>query len=501
MIRFPLFVLLASGLLAQTPLPLPQAPVRILIPDAAAFDAELSGGFRTFLTGTAPSEPVTAAWRKSRVGSKLENQWRLLGRDLPWSWVQIAQLRPRSVGLALLQVGQLEAVLVVDTPLAKLPIPLPKGAARSHQGVGYTLVTRGAGDGGDPDRRLGLAWARMGSRLILATSERSMVLAIQAAQAGTGLTPGLPGLAAMELDLDALRRDRYFRREFPFPQGPETGLVRATLRREQGRMVEIRTGTGESRPGVYRFDPAGCAAAGWEGGQGFWTAFRSGLLEPVPAPEDLPVPALGPLPDTVPAPEGYAVDFTRARPRAGARPGEAADLEPWRELLARQPVTSWGYCITGDGARRIVFPWPEALDPAFLERCLATARRRAGAATVVRVDGAQEIRVGPGLPVLALRRAGPLLWAAASAKDLQRLPEPRPEPDLVRWGRVELGAVRAEAGRWARVEGPERPETVRPLSDQVLGLLGWMPSVTSLTLERRRTAQGWEERLRFGTGP
>jgi len=109
--------------------------------------------------------------------------------------------------------------------------------------------------------------------------------------------------------------------------------------------------------------------------------------------------------------------------------------------------------------------------------------------------------VGPGLPVLALRRAGPLLWAAPSAQAIQDLPEPRLDPGLVRWGRVDLRAVRGEAGRWARVEGPARPETVRPLSDQVLGLLGWMPSLTSLAVERRRTADGWEERVQFGTGP
>jgi hypothetical protein len=149
----------------------------------------------------------------------------------------------------------------------------------------------------------------------------------------------------------------------------------------------------------------------------------------------------------------------------------------------------------------MAFPWPEALDDAFLERCRATAARRAGRATVVPAGGAREIQVGPGLPVLALRRAGPLLWAAPSAQAIQDLPEPRLDPGLVRWGRVDLRAVRGEAGRWARVEGPARPETVRPLSDQVLGLLGWMPSLTSLAVERRRTADGWEERVQFGTGP
>jgi hypothetical protein len=501
-----LAALLACAVLpAQEPLPLPEAPLRIVIPDAAAFDAELSGEFRAFLAG-APrgGEPVTAAWRRSRVGSKLENQWLLLGRDLPWTWVQITQLRPRAVGLALLDVGHLEAVLVVDTPLAQLPLTLPKGAARTHRGAAYTLVTRGAADGSaDKDRRMGLAWARLGTRLILATSERSMGLAIDAAQAGRGLRTPLQGLAAMELDLDALRKDRYFRREFPFAQGPETGLVRAALRREQGRLVEVRTGASEPRSGVYRFDGAGYAAAGWEpGGQGFWAAFRRGLLEPVPAPEDRPVPAPGPLPDAAPGPpSSYIVDFTQPRPLPGTRPGQEADLGPWRALLAQQEIPSWGFFITGDGVRRMAFPWPEAMDPDFLERCRATAGRRAGRASVVEVDGAREIRVGPGLPVLALRRAGPLLWAAPSARYLEGLPEPKLDPQLVRWARVDLGAVRAEAGRWAKVEGPEQPERVRPLSDQVLGLLGWMPAVTSIAVERRRTADGWEERVQFGDGP
>jgi hypothetical protein len=498
-----LFAALLALRLWAEPLPLPEAPLRLAIPDAAAFDAALTGEFRAFLSG-APrdGEPLTAAWRKSRVGSKLENQWRLLGRDLPWTWTQIARLRPRRLGLALLQVGQLEAVLVVDTPMAQLPFPLPRGAARTHQGAGYTLVTRGAGDtGADPDRRMGLAWARRGSWLILATSERAMRLALEAAQSGRGLEPPLAGLAAMELDLDALRRDRYFRREFPFVQGPETGLVRAALRREPSGLVELRTGTTEPRGGVYRFDPAPFAAAGWEAGPGFWAAFRRGLLEPVPAPEDLPGPAPGPLPDAVPIqPGAYAVDYTRPRTMA-AHPGEEADLGPWKALLARQDVDSWGFSVSAGGVRRMAFPWPAAMDDAFLECCRATAARRAGKATVALVDGAREIRVGPGLPALALLRAGPLLWAAPSAADLKDLPEAAPDPGLVRWGRVDLRAVRAQGPRWARVEGPERPEAVRPLCDQVLGLLGWMPAVTSLTVERRRTPDGWEERVRFGTGP
>ena len=46
-----------------------------------------------------------------------------------------------------------------------------------------------------------------------------------------------------------------------------------------------------------------------------------------------------------------------------------------------------------------------------------------------------------------------------------------------------------------------RPETVRPLSDRVLGLLGWMPEVRSIAVERRRAGGAWEERVTFGTGP
>ena len=98
---------------AATPLPLPQAPVRIVIPDPDAFDAALTSGYRQFLTG-APDEndPVVSAWRKTQVGSKLEDQWSRLSKDLPWTWEQIHALQPTAVGIALLQVGHLEAVLV-----------------------------------------------------------------------------------------------------------------------------------------------------------------------------------------------------------------------------------------------------------------------------------------------------------------------------------------------------------------------------------------------------
>ena len=500
--RTALMLMAASLLAAEAPLPLPDAPLRMVIPDVQAFDAALTGDFRRFLAG-APrdGEPVTAAWRRSRVGSKLEDQWSRLSPDLPWTWKEILQLKPRALGLALLEVGHLEAVLVVDTPLAQLPLALPKGTPKTHGGVAYALVTRGAADGsGDKDRRMGLAWARLGTRLILATSERALKLALTEAQAGRGLEPPLPGILSMDLDLDALRKDRYFRREFLWPDGPERGRVKVALQREGGHLVEVRRGTADARPGVYTFQAAG-GAQGWEpDGSGFWTAFRRGLLEPVPQPLDRPVPALAPLPEAAGGEDPYAVDLTKPALVPGGAKGEEGDLLPWKALLAKVPVTSWGFWVTKDGVRRLAFPWPEARDAEFLELCRATEERRAGRATVSKVGGAQEIRVGPGLPALALRRAGPVLWAAPSARDLQDVPSPRADAAVLRWARVDLDAVRAEKDRWAKAEGPARPEQVRPLSDQVLGLLGWIPGTRSLAVERRRAGDGWEERVVFGAG-
>ena len=91
------------------------------------------------------------------------------------------------------------------------------------------------------------------------------------------------------------------------------------------------------------------------------------------------------------------------------------------------------------------------------------------------------------------------MWVAPAARHLDTVREPQPSADIVRWARVDLAAVRAEAARWQRAEGPGSPEETRPLSDRVLGLLGWVPQTTSLTLERRKTPDGWSERLVFGT--
>jgi hypothetical protein len=220
----------------------------------------------------------------------------------------------------------------------------------------------------------------------------------------------------------------------------------------------------------------------------------------MPALVDEPVTALAPLPmaGAQTSEDRYAVNFTKPKVSAGGAKTEEGDLLPWKALLARQPVSSWGYALTADGARRMVFPWPVNLDAEFLEACRATAVRRAGRATVQTVGDVQEIRVGPGLPALALRRMGGLLWVGASARALKDVPQPRADADLIRWAQVDLATVRAESARWAKVEGPARPEQVRPLSDRVLGLLGWMPATRTLRVERHRTAAGWSETVTFG---
>ncbi len=490
---------------ADGPPPLPDGPVRILIADPLAFDAALKGGYRQLLVGDpGADDPVVAAWRKTQVGSKLEDQWTRLSGDLPWTWEQIRKLQPRSVALALLDVGHLEAVLVIDTPLAQLPLTLPAGKQGTHGGVSYAMVAKGAADGSeDHDRRMGLAWARMGSRLILGTSERALLRAIDEAQAGRGFQTPLAGLISMELNLDALRKDRYFRREFLFPEGPEKGRMRAALRQEGGQLVEVREGANEPRKGVFTFTVPAFAAMGWEAeGQAFWPTFRRGLLEPIPTLTDQPVAAPAALPPAGSATgeDRYAVDLTRPKLNVGGPGWEAGDIATWHALLGRQSVSSFGFWVTSDGVRRMAFPWPATMDDTWIEACRATIARRAGRATVVKVGDTQEIRVGPGLPALALRRTGPVLWAAPSAKDLKDAPQPKSEDDLIRWASVDLGAVRTEGARWMKVEGPARPEQVRPLSDRVLGLLGWMPTTHTFSVERRRTASGWTERVVFGGG-
>jgi hypothetical protein len=506
MSAFTLLMLLAAVPVPTTrsPLPLPEAPVRLVIPDPAAFDAALSGAFRKALTGQIEEEdPVARAWRQSRVGAKLEAQWEHFSADLPWTWEQIKALAPRSVGLALLEVGHLEAVLVVETALAALPVALPSGTARSHAGATYQLVAPGgADDSPDPERRMGLAWARAGGRLFLATSERAMRLALTAQAEGRGFAPPLPGLVGLELDLDALKRDRYFRREFLFGLEDATGRVRAALRMESGHFVEVREGTGVVAGNAASFDAEGAAAAGWQAdGSSFWHALRAGLLEPIPRLAERPVPSLTALPALRTATEDrYLLNLETAKPTPGAPASEEGELAAWRELLAREPIAGWGYRLGQDGSRRLVLAWPEARQAELEALCRATVERRAGRATLVAVGDAREIRVGPELPALALRRTGEFVWIGPSAHDLAAAPRPTRAATLTRWGRVDLRAVRATGARWPRAEGPQSPESLRPFSDRVLGLLGWMPSVSWLSVERRQSTGGWSEQVVFG-GP
>src|SRR5262249_38527629 len=161
---------------AAAPLPLPDAPVVLVITDAPAFDAALGGGFRAALTGEmSQDDPVAAAWARTRVGAKLVAEWGKLSKDASLDWNGLMSVKPRAIGLALLSAGDLEAVLALETPLAELPLALPAGEAKSHRGAAYHFIAKGAGDDRTGARRLGLAWARSKGVLLLATSEHALV--------------------------------------------------------------------------------------------------------------------------------------------------------------------------------------------------------------------------------------------------------------------------------------------------------------------------------------
>src|SRR5574340_473859 len=365
---------------AQPLLPLPDAPVRLVIPDPTAFDAALTGSFRAAATAQLRSDdPLLSAWRQSPVGSKLEAEWTKLAADLPWTWSDITRLQPRAVGMALLSAGNLEALLVIDTRLAALPFAPPAGRTKTHAGVPYSLVTAGAGDVlGSDQRRMGLAWARHQSLLLVATSERAIKLAIDEMVAGGGVSAFLPGLASLELDLDRLRQNRYFVREFRLGAAGDTGRVRAALRLEAGHLVEVREGRGPRPAPAFLFD-ANAAAAGWEpDADGFAPALRAGLLEPLPTLLDRPVPPLTPLPTTAAqVSDAYLVRLDRPLVVSGA-PWEEGDVARWREIAERRPAAGWGWRLAGDGGRAIVFAWPQARQDEIEGACRDTLTRRAG---------------------------------------------------------------------------------------------------------------------------
>jgi hypothetical protein len=501
-----LALLLAIGTTLPLPaaeplLPLPEAPVVLVSFDPAALDRALSGGFRKALTGSLDVEdPVARGLRQTRVGGKLDEQWALFAADLPLSWSEIAAMKPTSLGLALLSAGDLEAVLAVRTPLAQLPVTLPAGEARSRNGVPYAFVSRGAGDERTLDRRMGLAWARVDGTLLLATSERALLLSLDRAAAKKGFASFLPGTVSARLDLAALRKDRYFRREFLFAEGlegTESGVLLCALREENGRLVEVREGLAPRGPAAQRWSTEGrrVAAAGWETASGrFPAALRRGLLEPVPSPSERPGGALRPLPDPNAAQgERYLVDLTKPVPAAGE--GDAAELPRWTAFLEGLDLEGWGWEVSTDGARRLLVKVPPAKEAELLDLAKATLTRRAGATTAAPAS----LTVGPALPGLAWARRGDWLWLAASERHLEGAPSPSADGDLVRWSRLDLDAVRAEKAPWRDAEGAVFEGRVRPFSDRILGLLGWAPKTSSVAVERRQEGDRFRERIVFAS--
>ena len=486
---------------AEPLLPLPEAPVVLFVSDPAALDRVLAGGLRQALSGKISAEdPVMKGLRQTRIGGKLDEQWALFSADLPLTWNEITAMKPTALGLALLSAGDLEAVLALRTPLAQLPITLPAGEARSRGGVSYSVVSRGAGDERTLDRRLGLAWARVDGTLLVATSERALLLALDRAAAKQGYSPFLPGLLSARLDLTALRSDRYFRREFLFAEGlegTESGILLCALREENGRLVEVREGEAPRGPAAPRWGTDGrrVAASGWEtSGRRFPSALRRGLLEPVPSPAARPGLGLKPLPDPNAAQgERYLVDLTKAIPASGE--GDTAELPRWSTFLDALLIEGWGWEVGADGARRLLLKVPAEKEAEFVDLAKATLTRRAGVAA----SASSHLDVGPALPGLAWARRGDWLWLAASESHLAGVPTPTPDPDLVRWSRLDLEAVRAESTPWRDAEGASFEGRVRPFSDRILGLLGWAPKTTSVTVERRQEGNRFRERVVFAS--
>jgi hypothetical protein len=490
----------ASLAAAPAGLPLPDAPVVLVIPDASAFDAALGGGFRAALTGgLSEDDPVAAAWARTRVGAKLSAEWAKLGKDVSLDWNALLSLKPRALGLALLSTGNLEAVLALDTPLAELPLALPKGEAKTHRGAAYRLVAPGAGDDKTGSRRIGLAWARVNGVLLFSTSEHALLLALDRAIDGKGVAPFLPGLASVRLDLPALRKDLYFRREFLFAEGrtgPPDGVLLAALRVENGRLVETREAAlaepGSRRAARWTFAGRDVAAAGWEtDGARLQHALRRGLLEPVPSPPQRPVPERRALPDPAAANDRYLVDI--GVPMAAEGKGGEGELPRYGEVLAAAAKDGFGWEIASDGSRRLAIEAGPDLETKLTALAEETAARRAGRVT----RGDHALAVGANLPAFAWRRTGAWLWLAAKASDLDGVPEPRREKDVARWGRLTTAALAADGRLWTHAEGAFSPETTRPFSDRVLGLLGWAPRLAAIDVERRVDGARMLETVRF----
>lgn len=493
-------------------LPLPAAMIRLFIPDVPAFDAALSGGFKKALYGTLPEDDgVARGFAQSQVGAKLHDQWTRFHGDTALSFETLIELQASRAALSVLNIGHMEMVLVLETPLAALPDIFEAGTSRIDHGKTYHLVRTGAADeGADGETRMGLAWSRDRGLLLIATSERAMKLALAALAAGERFTPKLEGLAGLELDLDALQSDLYFKRDFLFgslPNAAESrGKLSAALRLESGRLVEVREGPlAAAGPRGAVFEAKDAVSSGWIGDSSALLAeLRRGVLEPIPAPALLPRLAVAPLPASkaASAEDRYATSIEAPALSPGGSASEAAEIEAWTALLAAQPVPGFGYLVTPSRARLLAIPWPKEKDADITALLEATLTRR-GARLAPSSSGAdsRQYLLGPGLPVLAFKRTGEFIWLAPSAADLRSAPVVSWSSEVVRFSKLNLVAAREEGRRWARIEGPRSSENVRPLSDRVLGLLGWMPAVRTLEVERRVTGSGFKERIVFGVAP
>ena len=492
-------------------LPLPKAMIRLSISDVPAFDRALGGGFRNALQGTLPAEDgVAAGFRQSQVGAKLIDQWERFDGDAGLSFRTIVDLQTTALALAVLNIGHMEMVLVLETPAAALPDLLEEGTSRIASGRTYHLIRTGAADeGADGETRMGLAWAKDKGLVVLTTSERAMKLALEAIARGERFTPTLTGLTSLELDMAALHSDLYFKRDFFFDtlaDSAETrGILKAALRLEANRLVEVREGTiatsGSSKGAT--FEAPGALASGWiNDGSRILAELRRGVLEPLPSPSMTPRLSVAPLPSakSATAEDRYAVNIESAVAPAGGSLAESAEIEQWTALLASQNVAGFGYVTTKARSRLIAIPWPKERDADFSGLIEATLTRRGARLSPVSAGGGEvrEYRFGPNLPALAFRRAGDFLWIGRSPAEVRTAPAIAWNDALARFSKLDLTAVRGEARRWQSVEGPRSSESARPFSDRVLGLLGWMPTIRTFEVERRVTGSTFTERVTFG---
>ena len=249
---------------AEAPLPLPPAPVRLVIPDVPAFDLALTGVVpprpRRTAGGGRPARRhlATHAGRqqaRSAMGGALAGPALELVADPPPE-TALPRSRPsrsrRARGRSRSRHRARGAA--VDPAGRDREEPRRRGDERGRAGSGRRPSGRPPpGPGLGPPRpapahrheRAG-APARPGRGL-----------------AGRGVMSFLPGLASLELDTDALAKDRYFRREFLFGESA-MGRVRAALRQEGGRLLEVREGAGTPAGPRSSSRPRMRSAAGWE---------------------------------------------------------------------------------------------------------------------------------------------------------------------------------------------------------------------------------------------